>query len=85
LALSESADAVLVPRGAFFSSTGGKWVYVLNKSGSRAFRREVNLGRQNPDFIEVLSGLEPGERIISSSYENFKEYEELELKKEDDE
>jgi len=85
LALSESADAVLVPRGAFYSSTGGKWVYVLNEEETRAFKREVNLGRQNPDFIEVISGLEPGEKIISSSYESFKEYEELELKTEDNE
>ncbi len=81
LALSESANARLIPRGAFFSSSGGKWVYVLNDEGSEAVKREVRLGRQNPDFIEVLSGLEPGERIITSSYESFENYQQLKLKK----
>lgn len=80
LALSESEDAILVQRGAFYSSSGGNWVFVLSADGNRAFRRTVDLGRQNPDYIEVLSGLEPGERIISSSYESFKEFFELELK-----
>ena len=80
LALSASANAVVVPRGAFFSSTGGNWVFVLNENGDQAFKRAVELGRQNPDYIEVVSGLEPGEQIISSSYESFKEYEQLRLK-----
>ncbi|WP_421754913.1 efflux RND transporter periplasmic adaptor subunit [Croceimicrobium sp.] len=80
LALSASANAVLVPRGAFFSSTGGNWVFVLNDKGDQAYKRAVELGRQNPDYIEVISGLEPGEQIISSSYESFKEYEQLRLK-----
>jgi len=80
LALSASANAIVVPRGAFFSSTGGNWVFVLNENGDQAFKRAVELGRQNPDYIEVVSGLEPGEQIISSSYESFKEYEQLRLK-----
>lgn len=85
LALSSSANATLVPRGAFYSSTGGQWVYVLASDGKTAYRREIELGRQNPDFIEVIAGLEPGERIISSSYESFKEYQELNLISTDDE
>lgn len=79
LALSESAKAVLLPRGAFFSSTGGRWVYVLDADQKIAYRREVDLGRQNPDFIEVISGLEPGEQVITSSYESFKEFQKLQL------
>lgn len=78
LALSASANAIIVPRGAFFSSTGGRWVFVVDDAGN-AYRREVKLGRQNPDYLEVISGLEPGERIISSSYESFKEFEQVEL------
>lgn len=80
LSLNESANALLVPRGAFFSSTGGRWVFVLNEEGTKAYRKEVRFGRQNPDFIEVISGLAAGEQIIISSYENYKEHEELELK-----
>lgn len=85
LALSASAEALILPRGAFFSSTGGRWVFVLSADGKRAFKREVQLGRQNPDYIEVLSGLEPGERIISSSYESFKDYDELKIIESSDE
>lgn len=77
LSLSNSVEAVLVPRGAFFSSSGGKWVYVIN--GNEAHRRQVQMGRQNPGYIEVLSGLEPGEEIITSSYDTYSDYEELRL------
>ncbi len=75
LALSNSKHAVIVPRGAYYSSTGGKWVYVVKDK--EAIKRQVHLGRQNPDFIEVLDGLNPGEEIITSSYDNYSDYDEL--------
>lgn len=71
LELGESRNAILVPRGGFYQSTGGQWVYVIDPSGSFAYRRDIRIGRQNPRFYEVLEGLEPGERVIVSSYDNF--------------
>lgn len=71
LELGESRDAILIPRGGFYQSTGGQWVYVVDPSGSYAIRRDIRIGRQNPRFYEVLEGLEPGERVIVSSYDNF--------------
>jgi HlyD family secretion protein len=59
---------VLIPNGNFFNDTGGNWVFVVDKSGNGATKRQVQLGRRNADFIEVLSGLSPGERVITSSY-----------------
>ena len=71
LELGESRNAILIPRGGFYQSTGGQWVYVVDPSGSYANRRDIRIGRQNPRFYEVLEGLEPGERVIVSSYDNF--------------
>ncbi|MCW5923244.1 MAG: efflux RND transporter periplasmic adaptor subunit [Saprospiraceae bacterium] len=71
LQLGKPAEATLIPTGGFFSDTGGNWVYVLNSTGSRAEKRKISLGRKNPQFYEVLSGLEPGEQVITSSYANF--------------
>lgn len=71
LQLGKPAEATLLPTGGFFSDTGGNWVYVLNESGSKAEKRNISLGRKNPQFFEVLSGLEAGEQVITSSYENF--------------
>jgi HlyD family secretion protein len=68
LTLGDSTKAVLIPNGAFFNDTGGNWVFVVDKSGNGATKRQVQLGRRNADFIEVLSGLSPGERVITSSY-----------------
>jgi HlyD family secretion protein len=68
LTLGDSSKAVLVPNGAFFNDTGGNWLFVVDKSGNAATKRQVKLGRRNADFIEVLSGLSPGERVIISSY-----------------
>ena len=68
LTLGDSSKAVLIPNGAFFNDTGGTWVFVVDRSGNGAARRQVQLGRRNADFIEVLSGLSPGERVIISSY-----------------
>jgi HlyD family secretion protein len=71
LALGDSAQALLLPRGAFFDDTGGNWVFVLDASGSYAEKRPVRLGRRNPDSIEVLEGLRAGERAITSEYSTF--------------
>jgi len=71
LQLGKPAEAVLLPTGGFFSDTGGNWVYVVSKSGSQAEKRDISLGRKNPQYFEVLSGLEPGEEVVTSSYENF--------------
>ena len=68
LTLGDSSRAVLIPNGAFFNDTGGNWVFVVDKGGDSASKRQVQLGRRNNDFIEVLDGLKPGERVITSSY-----------------
>ena len=71
LQLGEPETALLVPRGSFYQSTGGQWVYVLKSSGTEAFRRRVRIGRQNPLYYEVLDGLKTGEQVITSGYEIF--------------
>jgi len=68
LTLGDSSKATLIPNGAFFNDTGGNWVFVVDKSGNGATRRQVQLGRRNADSIEVLGGLSPGERVVTSSY-----------------
>ena len=68
LTVGDSSKALLIPNGAFFNDTGGNWIFVVDKSGNSATRRQVQLGRKNSDFIEVLGGLKPGERVITSSY-----------------
>lgn len=79
LELGKAAQATLLPVGGFFSDTGGNWVYVVDKSGKRAVKRSITLGRKNPEFYEVLEGLRPGDQVITSSYENFGENEVLEF------
>lgn len=81
LELGQSKEAVLIPRGGFYQSTGGQWVYVVDQSGEFATKREIRIGRQNPKYYEVLEGLEPGEKVIVSSYDNFNEVDKLMLKK----
>jgi HlyD family secretion protein len=73
LQLGQPVEAVLIPRGAFYQKTGGKWIYVLSPDGTKATRRDIHIGRQNPQYYEVIEGLEPGERVITSSYDNFGE------------
>lgn len=73
LRLGEPSEAVLVPRGSFFQTTGGRWIYVVDADGKSAHKREIKIGRQNPQFYEVLEGLQPGEKVITSSYTNFGE------------
>lgn len=71
LELGKATKAVLIPVGGFFSDTGGNWVYVVDKSGKKASKRKITLGRKNPEYFEVLEGLQVGEQVITSSYENF--------------
>lgn len=73
LALGDETQALLLARGGFFQKTGGNWVFKLSADGKTAYRTDVQLGRQNPDYYEVLTGLKPGDKIITSSYENFGE------------
>ena len=80
LQLSERTKALLLARGGFYQKTGGQWVFVLNKSESEAVKRPISLGRQNPDYFEVLSGLKPGDKVITSSYDNFGDVDKLILK-----
>ena len=80
LALGKSQQATLIPRGTFFQTTGGNWIFVLDKSGRKAYRRNISIARQNPQYYEVTDGLEPGERVITSGYEAFKDNEELVIK-----
>lgn len=79
LELGESSDAILLARGGFYQTTGGNWVYKLSEDGSEARRQEIRLGRQNPEYFEVISGLAPGDRVITSSYDTFGDNEVLKL------
>lgn len=81
LALSDETQALLLNKGGFFQQTGGNWVYKLSADGSTAYKVDVQLGRQNPDYYEVLSGLQPGEKVVTSSYENYGNMQELVIKK----
>ena len=71
LTLGDNADAILIPNGAFYQETGGNWVFVVAPDGSEAIKRPVRLGRRNTEFIEVLDGLEPGEKVITSPYTSY--------------
>ena len=81
LQLGEAAEAILIPRGSFYQATGGRWIYVVDASGEKAYRREIRIGRQNPQYYEVVEGLQPGEKVIVSSYDNFGDNEVLILNK----
>jgi HlyD family secretion protein len=80
LELGESEETLLLARGGFYQNTGGQWVYILDESGERAIKTDVRLGRQNPRFYEVLDGLTPGDIVITSSYDNFGDADQLILK-----
>lgn len=72
LQLGESKKAIIIPKGTFYSVTGGSWIFVLDKDGHKAYKRKIRIGRQNPQYYEVLEGLEPGEKVIVSGYEGYK-------------
>ena len=80
LELGDSEQTVLLPTGGFYKDTGGNWVFVLNREGDQAVKKDIRLGRKNPEYYEVLEGLEPGERVIVSGYENFGKNEVLMLR-----
>ncbi len=80
LQMGDAEEALLLPRGSFFQNSGGQYVYVLSKDGSRASRRPIKIARQNPRFYEVVEGLQPGEKVITSSYERFGDAKEIKLK-----
>jgi HlyD family secretion protein len=81
LALSDETTAVLVPKGGFYQQTGGNWIFKVSEDGKTAYRVDIQLGRQNTDYYEVLSGLKPGDKVVTSSYENYGNMQELVLKK----
>ncbi|WP_345951806.1 efflux RND transporter periplasmic adaptor subunit [Mucilaginibacter sp. PAMB04274] len=80
LALSDETQAVLVPKGGFYQQTGGNWIFKLSEDGKTAYRMDIQLGRQNPDYYEVMQGLKPGDRVVTSSYENYGDMQELIIK-----
>ncbi|MEN8157852.1 MAG: HlyD family efflux transporter periplasmic adaptor subunit [Bacteroidota bacterium] len=80
LQLGESKEGVLLTKGGFYQATGGQWVFVLDETGEFAVKRDISIGRQNPRYYEVLGGLEPGERVIVSSYQNYADHDKLILK-----
>lgn len=79
LTLGDNSDAILIPNGAFYQETGGNWIFVVSADGSEAVRRSVRMGRRNTEFIEVLDGLEPGERVITSPYTSYTNMDRLTL------
>lgn len=77
LQLGEPTKSILIPKGTFFQATGGSWIFVLDQDEKKAYRRKIKLGRQNPQYYEVIEGLEPGEKVIVSNYDTFKDNEVL--------
>ena len=80
LQLGQSSESVLIPRGAFYQNTGGQWIFVVTSEGNKAVRRDIRIGRQNPLYYEVLSGLEAGEQVVTSGYDSYGDVQELILK-----
>jgi HlyD family secretion protein len=81
LAFSDEVEAVQVAKGGFFQQTGGNWIFKVSNDGKTAYKVDIQLGRQNPDYYEVLSGLQPGDKVVTSSYETYGDMQELVLKK----
>ncbi|MEP6673693.1 MAG: HlyD family efflux transporter periplasmic adaptor subunit [Ferruginibacter sp.] len=81
LALSEEIQTLLLPKGGFFQQTGGNWIFKLSENGTTAYKVDIQLGLQSPDYFEVLQGLKPGDKVVTSSYENYGTMQELILKK----
>ncbi|RXG18349.1 HlyD family secretion protein [Leeuwenhoekiella aestuarii] len=79
VALSQEKQALLIPKGGFFQETGGNWIFKVSEDGNAAYKADISLGSQNTEYYEVLSGLEPGDRVITSSYDNYEEVQELVL------
>ena len=81
IALGDETEAIKIPRGGFYQQTGGNWIFKVSKDGGKAYRVPIRIGRQNPDEYEVLEGLEPGDRVVVNSYENYGDIQELVIKK----
>lgn len=81
LALSDARTALLLPKGGFYQQTGGNWIFKVNENGTLAYKVDIQLGNQNTDYYEVLNGLQPGDKVVTSSYENYGTMQELVLKK----
>lgn len=75
--LGDLSESVLISKGSFYNNTGGHWIFVLDRTGKKAIKRNIKIGRQNPQFYEVIEGLNPGEKVITSTYDNFGNAEEL--------
>ncbi|MDX2048007.1 MAG: HlyD family efflux transporter periplasmic adaptor subunit [Chitinophagaceae bacterium] len=82
LALSDEVEAILLPKGGFYQQTGGNWIFKVSENGKMAYRTDIQLGMQSPDYYQVLQGLQPGDKVVTSSYENYGNMQELVLKKE---
>ena len=80
LALSDEKQAVMIPKGGFFQQTGGNWIFKISDNGDTAYKVDITLGSQNTEYYEVLSGLQPGDKVITSSYDNYGDVQELILK-----
>ncbi|ERJ60763.1 efflux RND transporter periplasmic adaptor subunit [Sphingobacterium paucimobilis] len=80
LSLSDETKALLLAKGGFYQQTGGNWIFKLDKTGTTAYRMDIQLGRQNPEFYEVISGLKPGDKVIVSNYETYDKIQELNIK-----
>ncbi len=80
LALGDETQALLIPKGGFYNQTGGNWIFKLAADGKTAYRADIQLGRQNPDYYEILQGLKPGDKVITNSYENYGDIQELVVK-----
>ncbi|MCR8556880.1 HlyD family efflux transporter periplasmic adaptor subunit [Mucilaginibacter sp. BJC16-A38] len=81
LNLSEQTTALLLPRGGFFQQTGGNWIFKVSADGKKAYKVDIQINRQSPDYFELTSGLQPGDKVITSSYETYGDIQELILKK----
>ena len=81
LALSDESKQVLLPKGGFYQQTGGNWIFKMSENGKTAYKTDIQLGRQNTDYYEVMQGLKPGDKVITSSYENYGDIQELVLQK----
>ena len=81
LALSDETRAILLPKGGFYQQTGGNWIFKVSENGKTAYKADIQLNRQSPDYYEVISGLKPGDKVITSSYDTYGDMQELVLKK----
>ena len=80
IALSDETEALIIPRGGFYQQTGGNWIFKVTHDGNKAYRADIRIGRQNPDYYEVLDGLQPGDKVVTNSYENYGDVQELVIK-----